>query len=62
MKTEKPVTCIVGAAGGIGTALCRRLAAEGHHLVLCGRTEAPLAELASAVGGGRAGGVAGGSP
>lgn len=51
MKTEKPVTCIVGAAGGIGTALCRRLAAEGHHLVLCGRTEAPLAELASAVGG-----------
>ncbi len=51
MRTERPVTCIVGAAGGIGTALCHRLAADGHHLVLCGRTEGPLVDLCRAVGG-----------
>lgn len=38
---------IVGGAGGIGSALARRLAARGARLVLAGRTEGPLAALAS---------------
>lgn len=46
-----PVTFIVGAAGGIGAALCRQLAAQGARLVLAGRTEAPLQALADEVGG-----------
>lgn len=40
-------TFIIGAAGGIGSALARRLAQAGHQLVLAGRTSwtiEPLAE------------------
>jgi NAD(P)-dependent dehydrogenase (short-subunit alcohol dehydrogenase family) len=40
------VVLVVGAAGGIGTALCRRLAARGARLVLCGRDRARLEALA----------------
>jgi NAD(P)-dependent dehydrogenase (short-subunit alcohol dehydrogenase family) len=42
---------ILGGAGAIGSAVARRLAAAGHHVVLGGRTEAPLRELADEVGG-----------
>lgn len=42
---------VVGAAGGIGTALCRRLSARGSTLVLAGRNEERLLALSSEVGG-----------
>jgi len=36
---------LIGAAGGIGSALARRLHADGHEVILAGRTEASLAAL-----------------
>jgi NAD(P)-dependent dehydrogenase (short-subunit alcohol dehydrogenase family) len=42
---------VIGAAGGIGSALCRRLAARGAKLVLAGRNAETLRALASEVGG-----------
>lgn len=41
---------ILGAGGGIGSALARRLAAGGATLMLVGRREEPLAALASELG------------
>ena len=41
---------ILGASGGIGSALARRLAADGGTLMLVGRREEPLATLASQLG------------
>jgi len=38
---------VIGAAGGIGRALLPRLAAAGWNLVLAGRREQPLTELAA---------------
>lgn len=46
-----PVFLVVGAAGGIGSALCQLLAADGATLVLAGRDEARLVALAEQVGG-----------
>lgn len=43
---ESEVVVVIGAAGGIGEALARRLAARGIYTVLAGRNEAPLAALA----------------
>lgn len=40
---------ILGAAGGIGSALARLLAGRGTPIVLAGRTEGPLAELGRAL-------------
>jgi NAD(P)-dependent dehydrogenase (short-subunit alcohol dehydrogenase family) len=42
---------IFGGAGGVGSALSRRLAGDGHQLHLVGRSEAPLKELSSEIGG-----------
>ncbi|MEY2667909.1 MAG: 3-oxoacyl-[acyl-carrier-protein] reductase FabG, partial [Pseudomonadota bacterium] len=44
--------CIVvlGATGGIGSALARRLAAKGNRLLLAGRDAAKLEPLAAALG------------
>lgn len=44
------VTLVVGATGGIGRALCTRLAARGHRLVVVARQEGPLRELAESLG------------
>ena len=41
---------IVGAAGGIGSDLCRRLTTAGSHVMLVGRNEEKLATLASELG------------
>lgn len=41
---------IVGATGGIGTAICRRLVQEGAHLTLAGRNGMKLAALAEVLG------------
>ncbi len=49
--SSPPVFLVVGAAGGIGTALCQLLAAGGAKLVLAGRDEARLTALAEVVGG-----------
>lgn len=44
------VVAIAGAGGNLGPAVVRRLAASGASLALAGRDEAPLDELARAVG------------
>ena len=46
---HKPVTWIIGATGGIGSALARRLAPRTQ-LVLSARNEAPLTALANELG------------
>jgi len=47
-----PVYVVVGAAGGIGSALCRRLAKnQAANLVLGGRRAEPLQSLANEVNG-----------
>ncbi|MEE8603564.1 SDR family NAD(P)-dependent oxidoreductase [Euzebya tangerina] len=48
--SEQQSVVIVGAAGGIGSELVRRLAKSGATLTLAGRTKEPLDELASEVG------------
>src|SRR5689334_11458838 len=42
---------VTGAGTGIGAAVCRRIADEGGNLVLTGRREGPLKEVAAALGG-----------
>jgi NAD(P)-dependent dehydrogenase (short-subunit alcohol dehydrogenase family) len=42
-----PGYVILGATGGIGRALARRLSRGGARLVLCARTEGPLRDLAA---------------
>jgi len=51
MSTENsPVVVIVGAAGGIGSAVAQKLAARGCRLVLAGRNRKRLEHLASETG------------
>ncbi len=49
--TSASVVLVVGASGGIGSALCRRLVARGAKLVVAGRDETKLGALAAEVGG-----------
>jgi NAD(P)-dependent dehydrogenase (short-subunit alcohol dehydrogenase family) len=46
----------VGAERGLGAALCRRFAAEGQHVLVTGRTEQKIAQVAASIrnGGGSA--------
>lgn len=46
MTTQTPRCLIIGASGGIGRALAARLSARGWPLVLAGRTQKTLDELA----------------
>jgi len=48
--SDSPVHLLLGATGGVGSALARRLAADGDRLVLGARTEGPLLELAESLG------------
>ena len=45
-----PVYIVLGAGGGIGTAACRKLAAQGARLVVAGRRPETLAPLAADLG------------
>jgi len=47
---DAPVTLVIGAAGGIGAATVRLLAASGHRLFLSGRDRDALEVLAAATG------------
>jgi len=54
MKTnpQDRVALITGAGGGIGRAIALRLAQDGIHLALCGRTRSKLEETAALLGEG----------
>lgn len=47
---SQTVQLVIGAGGGVGTALARRLHARGDTVVLAGRTEAPVAAVARELG------------
>jgi NAD(P)-dependent dehydrogenase (short-subunit alcohol dehydrogenase family) len=49
--SDRSAVIILGAAGGIGSAVARRIAKTGAPLLLAGRTAEPLQELAADVGG-----------
>lgn len=51
-EQKRPVTVITGASAGIGMALARVFAAQGHELVLIARREPPLAQLADEIAAG----------
>jgi NAD(P)-dependent dehydrogenase (short-subunit alcohol dehydrogenase family) len=48
---SKPVAVVVGvgAAQGVGAAVCRRFAREGHHVLVAGRTGAKIDAVAAAI-------------
>lgn len=47
--TDKPLTLITGATGGIGEAIALRLGRAGHTLLLTGRDETELQDIAARV-------------
>ena len=46
---ETVIVVGAGASNGVGGALSRRFAREGHHLIVCGRTEERVQSLASEI-------------
>ncbi len=56
MARSKAVVVGVWAEQGLGAALCRRFAAEGHHVLVAGRTPAKIQAVADTItaAGGRA--------
>lgn len=49
MSVPTAVVVGVGAARGLGAALCRRFAAAGHHVIVAGRTEAKIEAVAAGI-------------
>jgi uncharacterized protein len=49
MSERRPVTLITGASAGIGTALARIFAGQGHELLLVARREQKLREIADEI-------------
>ena len=49
-RFEGRTALVTGAGTGIGAAVCRRIAAEGGNVVLTGRREGPLKEVAARLG------------
>ncbi len=47
MKKPTAVVVGVGAEQGLGAALCRKFSANGHHVLVAGRTEAKVAQVAA---------------
>ncbi len=50
MSRPTAVVVGVGAERGLGAALCRRFAAEGHHVIAAGRTRERIEQVARAIG------------
>ena len=53
MSASKGGTAVVvgvGAERGLGAALCRRFAAEGHHVLVAGRTPEKIAQVVKTIG------------
>ena len=59
MGTPTAVVVGVGAAQGIGAAVCRRFAAGGYHVLVAGRTESKIEQVAERIraAGGSAQGI-----
>ena len=51
MSQNVAVVVGVGAELGLGAALCRRFAAEGHHVLVAGRTQEKIDHVARAIAG-----------
>ena len=49
MGSPTAVVVGVGAERGIGAAVCRRFAAGGHHVLVAGRTESKIEQVASRI-------------
>src|SRR5262244_3986819 len=49
MSTPSAIVIGVGAERGLGAALCRRFAAEGHHVLVAGRTGDKIEQVAHTI-------------
>ena len=50
MKTEGTIVAITGAGGGLGSAMAKRLAAQGSRLALLDYVTEPMEELKASLG------------
>src|SRR5712672_4399366 len=49
MTAPAAVVVGIGAERGLGAALCRRFAAEGHHVLVAGRTPEKIGQVARTI-------------